>query len=149
MIELLRLILHVIASFFKPRTSSWQKSQSFANAQRASPAGIEATTTQRRLLICHLAEKNCASDSIEAGRFHGGEHCRVRWVSRWGLPKTITSKTRPWLPTKRSPSGALANQPLDRAFASPPRGTPCVLPQSALCVGTLDQEVTAQCDGKG
>src|SRR5262249_19718712 len=28
-------------------------------------------------------------------------------------------------PTKRSPSGALANQPLDRAFASPPRGTPC------------------------
>ena len=45
--------------------------------------------------------------------------------SRPGLPKTITSKTRPWLPTKWSPSGALSNQPLERAFASPLR-TPCV-----------------------
>src|SRR5262249_23584878 len=36
--------------------------------------------------------------------------------SRPGLPKTIASKTRPWLPTKRSPSGALSNQPLDSAF---------------------------------
>jgi hypothetical protein len=45
--------------------------------------------------------------------------------SRPGLPKTITSKTRPWLPTKRSPPGALSNQPLDKAFALSPRGTPC------------------------
>src|SRR5262245_45509374 len=43
--------------------------------------------------------------------------------SRPGRPKTVTSNTRPWLPTKGSPSGASSNQALDRV--PPPHGTPC------------------------
>src|SRR4051812_3529946 len=55
MIEFLRLILHIIASFFKPRTKLVVGDPSPApTAQRASPTGIEATTTQqyRSLSVC-------------------------------------------------------------------------------------------------
>src|SRR4029077_18471564 len=54
MIELLRLILHIVASFFKPRTKLVAEILVLPTAQRASPTGIEATTTQqyRSLSVC-------------------------------------------------------------------------------------------------
>src|SRR5436309_7143891 len=54
MIEFLRLILHIIASFFKPRTKLVAEILILRTAQRASPAGIEATTTQQyqSLSVC-------------------------------------------------------------------------------------------------
>src|SRR2546430_11686161 len=44
MIELLRLILHIVTSLFKPRA---KLAAEILVLQRASPAGIEATTTQQ------------------------------------------------------------------------------------------------------
>src|SRR5207248_10959994 len=44
--------------------------------------------------------------------------------SRPGLPNTMTSNTRPWLPTKWSPSGAFSNQPLDGGLLSAASGRP-------------------------
>src|SRR5262245_42332272 len=57
MIELLRLILHVMASLFKPRTKLVAEILILSpTAQRASPTGIEATTTQQcRSLAVRLA----------------------------------------------------------------------------------------------
>src|SRR6201993_4249595 len=57
MIELLRLILHIIASFFQAESEARGRNPSPSpTAQRASPAGIEATTTQQyRSLSVRLA----------------------------------------------------------------------------------------------
>src|SRR5215467_13314598 len=57
MIEFLRLILHIIASFFKPRTKLVAEILiPSPTAQRASPTGIEATTPQQyRSLSLRLA----------------------------------------------------------------------------------------------
>src|SRR5215470_17528710 len=57
MIELLRLILHIVTSLFKPKSEARGRNPSPSpTAQRASPAGIEATTTQQyRSLSVRLA----------------------------------------------------------------------------------------------
>src|SRR5262249_9704807 len=55
MIEFLRLILHIIASFFKPRTKLVAEILILRQQLNgASPTGIEATTTQqyRSLPVC-------------------------------------------------------------------------------------------------
>src|SRR5215470_19317761 len=55
MIELLRLILHIVTSLFKPKSEARGRNPSPSpTAQRASPTGLEATTTQqyRSLSIC-------------------------------------------------------------------------------------------------
>src|SRR6266436_3923986 len=55
MIELFRLILHIMASFFKAESEARGRNPSPSpTAQRASPTAIEATTTQqyRSLSVC-------------------------------------------------------------------------------------------------